>query len=525
MAMRRTEMDRLLELVRLHRMGTSGREVARLLGMGPNTEREYRTALEKAGLLAGGIEGLPALETLKAAIEAHAPPKAHARQVSTIEAWKERIAALIDKGLKPRAVYDRLRLEEPGFPGSYAAVKRLWRRIVRERGVRPEDVAIPVETAPGEVAQVDFGYVGKLYDPTRGMLRKAWVFVLVLGHSRHQAARIAFDQAVETWLRVHVECLRDLGGVVETIVPDNLKAAVIRAAFGVSGEPTELNRSYRELARHYNFKIDPAPVRQPKKKGKVESGVKYVKRNFFAGRDGCDAIETAAALQRWIREIAGTRDHGTTHWRPLEVFEAVERPALKPLPEKPYELVHWKVATVHPDSHVLFDRRLYSVPWQLVGQKVWVRGDPRLVAILHDDVRVATHDRHGSGPRSTVDAHLPAHRVDLRHRGRAFWEQRADGIGSDTGRYIREVFDSDDALSQLRAVQAIVRHLENFPAERAEGACRRASYFACYGYPAIKNILARALDLEALPIAPAPASPFKPRFARSAADFVHLVKE
>lgn len=110
--------------------------------------------------------------------------------------------------------------------------------------MRAEDVAIPVETVAGDVAQVDFGYIGHLYDATVGRLRKAWVFVLVLAHSRWMFARIAFDQKIETWLRCHVEAFTALGGVPRTVVPDNLKAAVVRAAFDVD-DPASLNRSYR----------------------------------------------------------------------------------------------------------------------------------------------------------------------------------------------------------------------------------------------------------------------------------------
>jgi transposase len=182
-------------------------------------------------------------------------------------------------------------------------VRAAWRKWRKARGVRAEDVAIPVETAAGDVAQVDFGYVGKLYDASCGQLRKAWVFVMVLAYSRRMIVRLCFDQKIETWLRVHVEAFAELRGAPHTIVPDNLKAAVVRAAFGVDGAAS-LNRSYRELARHYGFKIDPAPIYQPKKKGKVESGVKYVKRNFFAGRDGEDVGDVRVALQRWVDEIA-----------------------------------------------------------------------------------------------------------------------------------------------------------------------------------------------------------------------------
>ena len=137
-------------------------------------------------------------------------------------------------------------------------------------------------------------------------------------------------------LSIRNEAFEELGGVPEVVVPDNLKSAVVRAAFGVGGA-TALNRSYRELAKHFGFKVDPAPPYQPKKKGKVESAVKYVKRNFFPGQTERDIEVLAPRLARWVREIAGTREHGTTGKRPLEVFEHEERAVLKPLPAKRFE--------------------------------------------------------------------------------------------------------------------------------------------------------------------------------------------
>lgn len=200
------------------------------------------------------------------------------------------------------------------------------------------DVAIPVETAAGEVAQVDFGYVGKLYDASSGRLRTAWVFVMVLGYSRRMVVRTCFDQKIETWLRVHVEAFAELGGAPSTIVPDNLKAAIVRAAFGVDGAAS-LNRSCRELARHYGIKIDPAPIYAPKEKGKVEPGVKYVNGDFFTGRGGNDVDNTKRELQRWVDEIANQRIHGTTRRRPIDLLTDDERAALRPMPKQRYELV------------------------------------------------------------------------------------------------------------------------------------------------------------------------------------------
>jgi transposase len=180
---------------------------------------------------------------------------------------------------------------------------------------------VPVATEPGHQAQVDFGSIGRRYDPIEGRMRQAWVFVMVLSHSRASFVRIVFDQKVKTWLRLHIEAFEHFGGVPVVVVPDNLKAAVVRAAFGVDAE-TALHRSYRELARHYGFVIDPTPPYSPQKKGKVESAVKYVKNNFAKARPGLDAQALQAELVVWHREVAQKRVHGTTGRTPLELFEA-----------------------------------------------------------------------------------------------------------------------------------------------------------------------------------------------------------
>lgn len=159
MTYRRLEANRLLELVRLHRLGISARETTRLLGMGPNTERRYREALGCAGLLQGPPEALPSSETVRDAVTAALPPRRGHRPSSSVEPWRARVEALVEKGLSPRAVFDRLRLstrdgESAPFRASYTAVKRFCRQLRRERG-DTRHVAIPVDSAPGECCQVD----------------------------------------------------------------------------------------------------------------------------------------------------------------------------------------------------------------------------------------------------------------------------------------------------------------------------------------------------------------------------------
>jgi len=494
--------------------------------MSPNTERQYREIFSEADILNGSASELPSLEDIREAVSKRMPEKAGAQQISKVERWRDRIERMHDKGAEAKAIYDYLRLEEKEFKESYWSVQRFCLRIKKAGPIRAEEVSIPVETEAGDVAQVDFGYVGKLYDAESGVLRKAWVFVMVLGFSRHMFCKVVFNQKQDTWINLHMEAFECFGGVVKTIVPDNLKSAVIRAAFSVD-DKCELNRSYREFARHYDIMIDPAPVRSPEKKGKVESGVKYVKNNFFKPRDFKDINDANQKLNEWVIKIAGNRIHGTTGKRPLAQFEEIEKAALKGLPQRKYELITWKKATVHRDGRILFDDRLYPVPWRLIGKKVWVRATRLSVEVYHEDRRVAAHQRGVPVAKEITDLYLPEGRSDLRHRSSEYWIKRAFAIGEEVGNYIKEVFEQDDVLSMLRRVQSIVCYLEKHPSCRAVAACERASYYGNFEYRGIKNILLKGLDMEPFPtVIILPKEQLtNPRFARKPSELLQQKME
>jgi transposase len=225
---KKVDMHKLQELVRLLRKGKSRRKAARLVSMSRNTVSLYVGLLEEAGLVEGDADDLPEFDELRRAVGGDEVPERLPQHTSSVEAWASIIQAKMDKGAKPKAIFDYLRLaHEDRFEGSYAAVKRMCRRLRERAGVQPEDVSIPVVTSPGEVAQVDFGYVGKLYDPKRGVMRKAWVFVLVLGHSRHMFAEIVFDQRAETWQWLHTKAFMALGGVPAVLVPDYVPRHIV----------------------------------------------------------------------------------------------------------------------------------------------------------------------------------------------------------------------------------------------------------------------------------------------------------
>lgn len=521
-------MHRLQELVRLHRQGLGPRDVATSLRMSPKTELKYRQAIAAAGLLKGAEGELPSMLELRAAVEAAMPTPARRTVVSSTDPWGDVLRRMHKEGVGPKAAWDKLRRTEPDFSVSYDAVKRLYRRLARARPMRADDVVIPVVTPPGEVAQVDFGFVGRLKDPATGAMRRAWVFVMTLGFSRLSYARVVFDQRAETWLDLHRRAFEFFGAVPRVLVPDNLKAAVVKAAFGTTDrDKLSLNRSYRDLARFFGCRIDPTPAYAPQKKGKVESMVKYIGTNWWPTCDADDIDSANADLLRWLSGTANVRTHGTTGRVPQAVYDGEERAAMRPLPTKRFVPVRWRNATVRRDSHVLFERRLYSVPWRLIGKAVWVRATPTTVEVYADDARVATHERHGRGRFSTHDPHLPEGRGDLRHRDPRWWTDRAGRIAPAVERYVRGVLESDDTLSRLTDVQAAVLLLEKVPPHRAIAAVERAMAYGNTSYRSLKRILDERLDLTPMPtfVAPAHGRLDQPRFARSAAELLAFTTE
>lgn len=513
MSARRTDMHQLQEAVRLHRLGESRRQIARQLQIGRDTIARYFAAFGQAGILDGDANDLPEAGQLRLLANEHVERKSAPQQASSVEPWRQRIEAMAKAGAGPTAIFDFLRTHEDEFSGSLSSIKRLCAARRKNEQPDPRAVAIPITTMPGEIAQVDFGYAGLRFDPVLRVMRKSWIFVMTLAYSRLSFAEFVFDQKIDTWLAVHVNAFECLGGVPSVVVPDNLKSAVIRALFGVDREAV-LNRSYRELARAYGFRIDPTPARAPKKKGRVERDVKYVKFNFLKTLETVDIQEDQKQLMHWLREVAWTRRHGTTGRPPIEMFNEEERGALLPLPPRRWDPVIWKPVTVHSDSHVQVDGAFYSAPWRLLGQKVWARCTRASVGLWANDEHLWTHARTSRGKHQTVDGHLPEGRRELRHRSRSYWELRAQAIGDQVGLLAKKIFDSDDVLLQLRRVQAIVTHLEGFPASRAQSAARRALHFDTFEYRTIKSILAKGLDYQTLPEEPARAWATKSRFAR-----------
>jgi transposase len=438
----------------------------------------------------GFLEVKKPLPSVTEIAKALGPVKWPEQCTSTVEPYKEVVEEYLSRGVAKTVIWRKLR-EDHGYTGSYSSVKRYCRRLEPSA---PQGYC-RVETAPGQQAQVDFGYVGRCGDE-KGKLRKVWAFVMTLSWSRHLYVEFVFDQRMSTWLRCHEDAFRWFGGVPQRIVIDNLKAAVLKREL----QDPVLSIPYRRLARHYGFIVSANRPRTPRHKGKVESAVKYVKGNFIAGED-LESLDLARLNRRgrkWVLQVAGVRDHGTTHERPLTRYHSVERSALQRLPDQPFELVKAYRATLHHDCHVVVDGRYYSAPYTLIGKKLDVYVGVRVVEIYHETALVATHLLvEKKGGRATRLSHYPSHKREWLEKTPERCRQLAIKIGPWCGKAVAELL-SDRVQDRLPSVHSLLRLKEKVGKDRLEAACKRAVHYGDPRYIRVKTILAVGMENKPL---------------------------
>ncbi len=506
-------MNYLRDLIHRLRSGESERRIARDLGISRATVHKYRQMAERHGYL-DPTTPLPEDATLTSALgPAPQPP----RVASTVEPYRDTVQRLLDQGVEMTAIFARLR-EDYGYAGGYSAVRRYVHRLCP-----PEPQAVVrVHTTPGEEAQVDFGPVGRLYDPATDRLCPAYAFVATLSFSRHQYAELVFDQKTPTWIALHRRAFESWGGVPRRVVPDNLKAAVLQALVSrFSG----LGGAYRRMAQHYGFIISPTRPGMPHHKGKVENGIHYLQRNFMAGQAFADIHVANQRLVIWVREVAGTRRHGTTHQAPLRLFTEQEQALLLPLPVEPFTLCEIKPVKVHPDCHVTIAGSFYSVPYTCIGQTLDAYVGERVVQLFRGAELITTHERANAlGIWRTRLEHYPPDKAAYLERTPERCRQIATRIGPAT-RQVVEALLAERPLDRLRSVQAILRLEETVGPTRLEAACARAVYFGDIRHRRIKEILNAALDREPLPEMASALQPRQFAFARSGAEFFALSRE
>jgi transposase len=499
-------MNHIQDIVRRIQQGDSERRIAKDMQISRGTVHKYfKIAKEK-----GYLEKTDTQPSESELTEALGPGVQPPRQTSTVEPYREKIQDWVKQGVEMTAIWLRLQ-ENFGYQGGYSSIRRFVHQL---EPVEPE-AFVRVHTEPGEDMQVDFGSVGQLYDPVSKRLRTAFAFVATLGYSRHQYAELVFDQKVATWIALHKRTFAYFGGVPKRVIPDNLKAAVLKV---LVHDPI-LGEAYRRMALYYGFLVSPSIPYHPWLKGKVESGVHYVKRNFMAGQEFVDINMGNLHLRDWIVNTAGVRKHGTTGEAPLRLFNENEKACLQPLPAEPFRLLEIRPVTVHPDCHVVITGSFYSVPFVYVGQELAAHVSENFVEIYKGLELVATHPHSTRAGQwhTRMDDYPPAKAAYL-IRTPDYCRKLGAKIGPSTLNVVEQLL-ADRPLDRLRSVQAILGLEESVGSKRLEAACARAAYFGDVRYRQIKLILNAALDREPLPEAQPSQPALSHAFARSGEEF------
>lgn len=510
--MERIHMNHIRDLIHRLKAGDSERRIARDMKLSRPTVHKYHELARQQGYLEKGAV-LPDDETLQAVLgPGPRPPKI----ASSVAEYGEVVKTLRKQGVEMTAIWQRLK-DNYGYTGSYSAV----RRFVAHLEPGEAEAYTRIHTEAGEEMQVDFGSVGQMFDPACGQMRTAYAFVATLSYSRHQYAELVFDQKVITWIGLHRRALEYFGGAPRRVVPDNLKAAVVKALV----HDAVLGEAYRQMALYYGFLISPTRPYTPRHKGKVENGIHYVQRNFMAGQEFADIHSANRRLKAWIREVAGVREHGTTHQAPLALFKEFEQAALIPLPAEPFSLCEIRTAKVHPDCHVVVSGSFYSAPYDYIGQRLDAYVRERVVELYQGQKLVATHLRcQKPGQWQTRLEHYPQDKAAYLQRTPDFCRQAALRLGPATSQVVTTLL-AERPLDRLRSVQAILKLEETVGAQRLEAACERATYYGDFRYRRIKEILNAALDREPLPNDTLMQTASPHLFARSTEEFFPQVQQ
>lgn len=402
---------------------------------------------------------------------------------SILDPYKEIVRIKAKQELSAMRIFQDIS-EEHGYTGSYDTVKRYVKRYKQSNA----KVYMVNSSLPGEEVQVDFGYIGKIPNPM-GVLKKAWVFCMILSYSRLMYCEIVFNQEVKTFIKCHENAFKYFGGVPKTVKIDNLKAAILEANFY---EPV-YQREYEAFSKYYGFFPIPCRVRTPTDKAKIESGVKYVKNNFFKGRSLKSFEEYEKALLGWLENICNSRIHGTTKKIPKEVFQSEEKQTLHPMKLKGYDFGVWTTRKVNVNCHISYDSNFYSVPYKHIGENVTLKVSDKLIKIYSHYELIATHLKiEGKGQFSTNNAHYPEYKIKTKTQLQYEYRQKMLEIGPNALEFFQKVLEKNQN-NWGKPIYGILKLKGKFGSEVIEKACKRALAFGSIKYQTIKNICEKGL--------------------------------
>lgn len=450
-------------------------------------DRKKLRKIRDAALAQGWLEldkPLPTEEELSLVFK-----KRFSTGIPSIEPYHAKIEEWMIQGVQASTIYAHLQ-QAYGFKGSYSLVQRYIKTLKDKQ--RP--VTTILDFNPGESAQVDFGQGPKLINQQTGEEQKTWIFVMVLCWSRHMYAEIVLHQDVPTWLACHRRAFEWFNGVPGKIIIDNAKCAITKACYH---NPC-VQRAYGECAAGYGFIISPCPPYDPQKKGRVESGVKYVKNRFVPLRQFRNLTDANQQLTRWLLEEAGLRTHGSTHEKPLVLFE-IEQPKLKPLPYHSPEFAVWEKVKLHGDCHVQYQKCRYSAPYRLARQELWLRATDTTIRLYFNHQLVALHPRlEIAGTKHTLAEHLPPNALAYSMHDAQWCLKQASEVGSQCFAAIQGLLN-DSVVDYLRAAQSILGLRKKYGDARLEAACHRALAYQSVYYKTIKSMLEVGAEQQALP--------------------------
>jgi transposase len=413
------------------------------------------------------------------------PTGSKAGRVSHCEPFEIFIKAGLDSGLSAQRIYQDL-VSEQSFVGGYDSVKRFVRQL---------EAANPLpfrrmESDPGQEAQVDFGQGAWVVED--GRRRRPHVLRVVLSHSRKGYTEAFWRQTTENFIRGMENALRHFGGVVRTLVIDNLRAAVKKVDWF---EP-ELNPKVVSFCEHYGTVILPTKPAMPRHKGKIEAGIKYVQENGLAGKQFAGLGAQNVHLAHWEETVADTRIHGTTRQQVRAHFLSVEKPKLLPLPASLFPVFSEASRKIHRDGYAEVDKAYYSVPPEYVRRKVWARWDAKIVRLFNERMEaIAVHVRQEPGKFKTDPAHIHDHKRTLIERGAEWILDRCRLLGPGAGTWAESLYQQRGPET-LRVLQGLLALAEKHPAPQLDQACQLALTHGAWHLRDLRELLTRPVAQE-----------------------------
>jgi transposase len=516
MGYREVSVVQVKEILRLWVRRHEARAIARLTQTDRKTVGRYIQAARAAGLAPEHGEGAITDELIATVVETVRPARAfgRGRAWQALEGERSFVKKHVEDGVRLTKVHELLQRRGVAVP-----YRTLHRFCATELGYGRRRATVPVaDCERGQEVQIDFGRMGLVPDPEAGRRRLCHALVFTAVYSRHLFVFLTFSQTLQALIEGCEAAWAFFGGCFRVVVPDNMKAIVAVA------DPVapRLNDAFLEYAQSRGFEIDPTRIATPTDKGRVERGVQFVRGSFFAGESFTDLADAQARATAWCLGRAGLRVHGTTHRRPLEVFEAEERSHLLPAPEAPYDLPIYPRCTVHRDHHIQVDYALYSVPGSLIGEHVEVRGDRNLVRISYRGRVVKVHPRVPRGQWSTDAEDLPSEKTAYAMRDINRLEQMAARHGHAVGTYAARLLEGPLPWTRMRRVYRLLGLVRRFGAERVEQACAQSLALDVVDVTRVARMLDRALESgprATTAAARATGNVIQLRFARDPSEF------